>query len=388
MSEPNEPAQPEGQPAPAPAPSEPAASVPAPSPAAPSAGAPRRNTWVLTLALCALLVAGGVGYYYYVKSQNPAPPPVDEVKSLREYAVRLAGAQKLAPEYADADGDLVADAPKEPLKLGDELAFSTVGSDDPEEATKRWKDLMTALEKATGKKVKYAAGIQSIEEQIAAVRAGKLHVTAFNTGAVPTAVAAAGFVPMFAPADKDGKYSYEMEILVRADAPITDPKGLTKKKIGFVALSSNSGAKAPLVTLSEKFEMFPGREYSFGFTGDHIRSVKELVAGNYDAVCVANDLLRRAESKPVADGGLDASKYKTIYKSDPFPPLCFGAPHNLPPDVAAKVRTVFAAFKFEGTSAARFTAQGKVGFAPVNYKKDWEYVRKIDDTLTRLFDRD
>jgi len=374
MSEPNEPAQPPGQPAPA-------------SPPAPSADAPRRSTWVLTLALCALLVAGGVGYYFYVKSQNPDPLPVDELKSLREFTTRLAGAQKLAPGYTDADGDLVADAPKEPLKLGAELAFSTVGGDDAEEATARWKDLMAALEKATGKKVKYAADVQSVEEQLAAVREGKLHVTAFNTGSVPTAVSSAGFVPMFAPADKDGKFSYEMEILVRADSPIADAKGLRGKRIGFVALSSNSGAKAPLVALNEKFELSPGRDYSFGFTGDHVRSVKELVAGNYDAVCVANDLVRRAESKPVAEGGLDASKYKVIYKSDPFPPLCFGVPHNLPPDVRDKVRATLAGFKFEGTSAARFAAQGKVGFAPVDYKKDWEYVRKIDDTLTRLFDR-
>jgi ABC-type phosphate/phosphonate transport system substrate-binding protein len=157
MSEPNEPAQPPGQPAPA-------------SPTAPSAAAPRRSTWVLTLALCALLIAGGVGYYFYVKSQNPDPLPVDELKSLREFTTRLAGAQKLAPGYTDADGDLVADAPKEPLKLGAELAFSTVGGDDAEEATARWKDLMAALEKATGKKVTFAANVTSVEEQLAAVR--------------------------------------------------------------------------------------------------------------------------------------------------------------------------------------------------------------------------
>jgi phosphonate transport system substrate-binding protein len=219
------------------------------------------------------------------------------------------------------------------------------------------------------------------------VRAGKLHVTAFNTGAVPTAVTSAGFVPLVAPADKDGKYSYEMEILVRADSGIADPKALRGKKVGFVALSSNSGAKAPLVALTEKFELFPGRDYSFGFTGDHERSVRELLAGNYDAVCVANDLIRRAETRPADKNPLDASKYKAIYKSDPFPPLCFGVPHNLPADVRDKVRAALAGFKFEGTSAARFAAQGKVGFAPVNYKTDWEYVRKIDDTLTRLFDR-
>jgi ABC-type phosphate/phosphonate transport system substrate-binding protein len=50
------------------------------------------------------------------------------------------------------------------------LAFSIVGGDDAEEATARWKDLMAALEKATGKKVTFAANVTSVEEQLAAVR--------------------------------------------------------------------------------------------------------------------------------------------------------------------------------------------------------------------------
>lgn len=358
--------------------------APAPAPAA-------RSTWKYTVLLVVLLVGGSAGYYFYVRSQNPLPPPVDELKSLREFTARLSATQKLAPEFTDADADLVADPPKDPakvLKLGDELVFSTVGTDDPEVAELLWKDLMLALEKATGKKVRYATDLRSVDDQIAAVREGRLHVTAFNTGSVPVAVSAGGFVPLAAPADKDGKYAYEMEILVRADSPITDPKGLRGKKVGFVALSSNSGAKAPLVLLREQFELTPARDYTYAVTGDHVRSVRELVAGHYDAVCVANDLIRRAEAQPADKGGLDAGKYKAIYKSEPFPPLCFGVPHHLPPDARDKVRAALAGFRFEGTSAARFAAQGKVGFAPVNYKKDWEYVRKIDDTLTRLFDRD
>jgi phosphonate transport system substrate-binding protein len=84
---------------------------------------------------------------------------------------------------------------------------------------------------------------------------------------------------------------------------------------------------------------------------------------------------------------LEATKYKSIYKSDPFPPLCFGVPHHLPADVREKVRGALVGFKFEGTSVARYAAQGKTGFAPVNYKKDWEFVRQIDESLTKLLDK-
>ena len=127
-----------------------------------------------------------------------------------------------------------------------------------------------------------------------AVAEGRLHVTAFNTGQVPAAVNAAGFVPLFCPADKDAKYAYEMEILVRADSPIQRPEDLKGKTIALVALSSNSGGKTPLVVLKDKFGLLPGHDYNYAFTGDHIRSVKELVNGRHDAVCVANDLLARA----------------------------------------------------------------------------------------------
>jgi phosphonate transport system substrate-binding protein len=338
-----------------------------------------------------LLVAAAGGYYFYERSQNPEPPPVDELKGLKEYLTRLSSNQKLAGDYADAEPkDLVADAPKDPAKfakIGDELTFTVVGTEDPEKATAEWKDFMTALENATGKKkkVKYLDDVRTIDDQLAAVREGRLHVTAFNTGAVPTAVNTAGFVPLFCPADAQGKYAYEMEILVRADAPYQSPKDLKGKSVGFVALSSNSGAKAPLYVLKEEFGMSPARDYKFVITGEHVRSVKELVAGKHDAVCVANDLLRRAE----AAGEVDKGKYKTIYTSKPFPPLCFGVPHNLPPEVRKEVEAAFAGFAFDGTSVGkRYGPQGKTKFAAVNYEKDWEFVRKIDETLTRLFDRE
>ncbi|MCS6864969.1 MAG: phosphate/phosphite/phosphonate ABC transporter substrate-binding protein [Gemmataceae bacterium] len=359
-------------------------------PAASSPSPPQRSTWGYTLAVIVLLVAGAVGYYYYEKAQHPEPPPVDELKALREYFHRLASTQQLASEYTDVNPqDLVADTPTDPnrwVRVGEELTFTVVGTDDPTKAAEQWQDFMQALEKATGKKVVYLDSVRTIDDQLAAVREGRLHVTAFNTGAVPTAVNSAGFVPLFAPANDDGKYSYEMEILVAAAAPIQKPADLRGKRVGFVALSSNSGAKAPLLVLREEFELSPGHDYQFGFTGDHLRSVKELIAGKYDAVCVANDLLRRAE----ASGEVDKTKYRSIYTSQPFPPLCFGVPHHLPPEVQAQVKRAFMDYRFSARTAAgqRALAQGYTRFAPVNYAKDWEFVRKIDDTLTRLFDRE
>jgi hypothetical protein len=51
------------------------------------------------------------------------------------------------------------------------------------------------------------------------------------------------------------------------------------------------------------------------------------------------------------------------------------------------VKQVLRDFRIPGTSLeGRYKAQGVVGFAPVDYKRDWAFVRNIDDALTRLLD--
>ena len=203
-------------------------SSPAPTPNAPAPA--RASTWKYTIGLIVLLVAGAAGYYFYVRSQNPEPQPIDELNELRGYLTRFAANQKLADSYTDTDPkDLVADFSKDSakwVKVEKELTFTVVGTEKPEEAAKEWKDFMAALHTATGKEVKYLEGVQTIEDQMTAVREGRLHVTAFNTGAVPTAVNTAGFVPLFAPADDQGNFAIQMEILVRADSGISSPADL------------------------------------------------------------------------------------------------------------------------------------------------------------------
>jgi phosphonate transport system substrate-binding protein len=89
----------------------------------------------------------------------------------------------------------------------------------------------------------------------------------------------------------------------------------------------------------------------------------------------------------VAAGDIRSERYRSIYKSGSFPPLCLGVAHDLPPNVIAQVKKVLDDFRFEGTSLAkRFGPQGKVRFAAVNYKRDWTQVREINDALARLID--
>jgi phosphonate transport system substrate-binding protein len=350
---------------------------------APSASPTHFGKFTLFISVFFVVVAAGV--YAYFHFTNPSPAPVDEGAAIKTFIAGLGKTQKLDAAYTDANGDLVADPPTDPAKYlnVNEIMFSVVASEDAEKAQAHWKDFMTALSKATGKPVKYFAEIDKIDDQVRAIREGRLHVTAFNTGQVSNAVNTAGFVPLFCIADKEGKYGYEMEILVPAASPIQTPADLKGKTITLTSLSSNSGGKAPLVILKEKFGLLPGRDYHYTFSGDHVRSVKELASGHHEAVCVANDQVARA----VGAGLVKREQFRSIYKSENFPPLCFGVPHNLPPELVAKIKQVFTNFSFDGTSVGDlYNAQGKSKFAPVDYAKDWKLIREVDDSLSHLFD--
>jgi phosphonate transport system substrate-binding protein len=338
---------------------------------------------ILYLVAVAILAAGGA-YYLHVLSET-APTPVDEVSALKGALAKIPAENKMSEAYRDADGDLIADAPSDAGKLQkvEKIGFCLVAGDDPAQSKTDWRDFMAALEKATGKQVVYLDELATEDAQLSALRSGQLHVTAFSTGGVAKAVNTAGFVPIASPANSEGKFSYEMEIIVPASSSIKTPGDLKGKTLAFTTLASNSGARAPMVILKEKFSLLPGRDYKYVHTGGHSHSIKQMAAGELDAACVANDLLARA----VASGDIKADQYRSIYKSSSFPPLCLGMAHDLPADLAAQIKKAFLDFRFEGTSLEnRFKSQGTVKFAPVDYKRDWGYVREIDVALSKLLD--
>ena len=366
-----------------------------PSTVPPTAPPPRRLS-ALVVIVPLLVLAAGAGYYLFEKAQRVEP--VDEFAVLKPFFSQLQDEFKPAATLSINPTTLVANAPAAGGRKVETVRFSVVGTTDETKLAAEqaeWKDLMTALGKATGKPVVYnPAG--SPDAQMAALKAGTLDVTAFNTGAVPEAVNTAGFVPLVAAADATGATSYMMEILVRPDSPVQKPEDLRGKTVGFVSLSSNSGARAPIYLLKEKFGLLPGRDYTYRLTGSHETSLAELVYGKtttgapeYDAVCVASDLHARAVLVGKlryrgSERDLTAAQTRTIFTSDPFPPLCFGVAHDLPPEVRKAVEKVFADYQFAGSSATAYAKQGKVKFVPIDYAKDWKFVRDIDLALAKL----
>jgi phosphonate transport system substrate-binding protein len=374
---------------------------------------------VLAIPLVLVAVAGGVFAYFYFTTEKL--PPVDPSKILDGYLNEGGRFTSLAAGYADANGDLVADTPAEAAEPA-ELYFTEIPSSNPDADEKSWEAFLAHLSRATGKPCKYLkrvdvppppekkpaaepgddspaeptaddlARVRSFGAQLAVLKAGKLHVTAFTTGQVRQAVNTAGFVPLFAPADKDGRFHYQIEVLVAADSPVKTVAELKNGTLAVPALSSNSGAKAPLVLFHDEFKLNPRTDLNIKLAGTPRAALQMVAEHRALATCIASDLLARELAREPGEDEqkkgavkLTADQFKRLYKSGDYPKLCFGVSHTLPQPLVDKIKAGFESFRFDGTAVGeKYKADGAVKFRTVDYKQDWDVVRKVDDRLVEI----
>lgn len=285
----------------------------------------------------------------------------------------------LDSRFCDVDGDLLADPPRadQPSKDPAALVFAYTPVEDPAVYRQVWDGFLKHLERATGKKVVFFP-VQSNAAEIEAMRAGRLHVAGFNTGSVPLAVNMAGFHPVAMMAFPDGRFGYEMEIVVRKDSPIRTIEQLRGKTLAFTSPTSNSGYKAPRLLLQETYQLWEGRDYKSTFSGKHDNSILGVVNGDYPAAAIANSVLRQMQSR----GVVDPHQLRVLYRSATFPTTAYGVAHDLKPELARKIGDAFFSFPWAGSALLKEYG-GTEGnrFIPADYKKHWAEVRRIDQAI-------
>ena len=287
----------------------------------------------------------------------------------------------LDARFCDRDGDMVADLPSDAKAIVNPatLIFAYTPVEDPEVYRKVWDGFLRHLEKATGKKVMFFP-VQSNAAQIEAMRAGRLHVAGFNTGANPLAVNCAGFVPFAMAASKDNAFGYEMEIITHVDSSIAKIEDLKGRQLAFTDPNSNSGYKAPSALLKAEFGLEAERDYKTAFSGKHDNSVLGVQNKDYEAAAIANSVMKRMFARKVAD----PTKIRVIYKSQTFPTTGYGHVYNLDPGLVAKLRTAFLDFNWEGTELLKEFSKSEPPqekFMAISYKQHWEVVRQIDKAM-------
>ncbi len=283
--------------------------------------------------------------------------------------------------YCDTDGDLLADPPTDRIKWIDPypLVFSYTPVEDPVIYQEAWSDFIEHLSRVTGKKV-VLFPIQSNAAEIAAMRAGKIHVAGFNTGSNPLAVNCAGFRPFTIMAKKDGSFGYEMEIISYPDSNIKQVSDIKGKEFVFTAPTSNSGYKAASAILQTEFNLIKDRDFKYTFSGKHGTSILGVKNKIYEVASIASSVRKRMQKR----GLIDKKDISVIYRSQTFPNTGFGYIYNLHPELVKKIKTAFETFqwdKADGTASSlksEFSSSGYERFIPISYKDNWAIIRQID----------
>ncbi len=289
----------------------------------------------------------------------------------------------LDARYCDRDKDLVADLPLDPKQWvdPDTIIFSYTPVEDPAVYQKVWDGFIQHMSKVTGKKVVFFP-VQSYAAQYEAMRSGRLHIAGVNTGGNPVAVTCAGMVPFAMMAKADGKFGYEMELIVPAGSDIQSPADLKGRTLAFTSPTSNSGFKAPSALLKSEFGLLADKDFKTTFSGKHDNSILGVANGDYEAAAVANSVLGRMLDRDV----VKKDQYRTIYKSQTFPTTGYGHAHNLHPTVAAKIKQAFFTFDWKGSDLEKEFGKQADRFIAIYHKSDWDVVRKIDAANGIVYD--
>ncbi len=278
---------------------------------------------------------------------------------------------QLDTAYCDADNDLVADAPKDPSKLKDPstLIFAYSPVENPAVYQAVLQPFMDHLGACIGKRIVYFP-VQNNAAQIEAMRSGRLHISGFSTGVVGFAVNLAGAVPFAVIGSERGPAGYKLAAIVKSDSPFKSLPDLKGKKVAHTSPSSNSGNLAPRVFFPEN-GLKPDEDYKVLMSGGHDKSVLGVASGDYDMAPVASDVFDRM----VARGAVKADQFRVIWQSETFPTSSWSMPHDLKPELAAKIKACFIDYKWSDGMKKEFAGEDR--FLPMTYKDTWRPIREV-----------
>ena len=287
----------------------------------------------------------------------------------------------LDERYCDENHDLVADTPTDPKKLKDPpFLLSTYSPlEDPAVYEKLLEPFIDHLKSCTSKRIHFYS-VFSNAAAIEAMRSGRMHLGMFSSGDTAFAVNLAGAIPYAIRGDANGPQGYQLWTIVKADSPYKTLADLKGKKVAHVSPSSNSGNLAPRALVAAE-GLVPDKDYKVLYSGRHENSVTGVTTGDYDAAHVASDVVLRMEGR----GLIKKGEVRTIYRSPNFPPGSMSMAYDLTPALQKKIRDCTLSYHYSPEMVKSF--QGADRWWPIDYKRDWESIRKVAAANGEAFDR-
>lgn len=287
--------------------------------------------------------------------------------------------------YCDEDQNLTADAPKDATKLKNPKSILLSYSPQEDTATyeKMWSPYVTFMTQCLGRPTRFLQ-VHSSAATIEAMRSGRIQMSLLAAGDTPFAVNVAGAIPFAIHGNiirgKPTPMAYHLIMVVRADSPYKTLRDLAGKRVAHVSPSSNSGNLAPRALFPDE-GLVPDKDYKVLYSGKHDNSIASVINGDYDAAAIADDVLTRM----IQRGAVKDGELRVLYKSRPFPAGSLAIVHDLSTELREKITKCTFDFKFPNELMTAF--RGTDRFVPLNYKQDYQAVRKVAEVSGEAFNR-
>jgi len=330
----------------------------------------------LALLLCLLAAITYAGTAYWQTRQASDTQKQTEVDSVRATGLIDVAPKKLAAEFTDEQGRLLADSPKDASKLVDppKLVVGHLEPSDPDSPQFDWKEFDENLARVTGKPVSDIV-VENGPSEINNIKAGRITIMALHGVDAPFLVNNCGFQPVAVLGTDSGIWGNRLDLIVSVDSSISDPSEVKGKTLTCTDSRSIVGYRAAIVLLMQNQGLRPNVDYYLAWSLGQTESIDGVAHGNYEIAAVSDEKLRSLLHSKKDEKRITESQYKMIYQSDVFPRTTLGYFYNLKPELASKIRDAVLSFK----PSASDSDDKPMHFIPVDYKKDFALVREIDD---------
>ena len=325
---------------------------------------------VLGAAVAAIAYAG----YKSILAGSELKESQEDLSS--RFGVQAPRAKHLAPEYTDQNRDLLADRPSDPSKLlnPDTLVVGYGEDTDLEVQPVNWDDFKQQLARITGKTVETRV-YTNAPSDVLAVKEGKIHIVALHAADTPYLVNNAGFIPAAVLGSAEGAIGNHLDLAVAPQSRIKSLADLKGHTLTTTSTASITGHRAAVAVLLQSAGLRPDIDYLISYSFSQTRSILGIANGDFEAVALSDDKLQTL----LKSGRVKPSDYRIIYESQIIPRFTIGYVYNLQPDLAEKVTQALVEFKNEGGTSD--DSDKPMHFVPIDYKRDFEFVRKIDESF-------
>jgi phosphonate transport system substrate-binding protein len=338
------------------------------------------------LILIAVVVYVGVAAQSTMKEKEYVR--LTEARAVSISGLTSTGHKGLASRFSDQQGRLLADPPTSADQYlnPDTIVVAHIDGVDETPGTS-WADWEDHLSQLIGKKVVDQVYTNSAD-QIAAAASGKVTLLALHAADTPFLVNNYGFQPIAVLGDDAGVAGNRMDLIVPADSPINKLADLRNRRLTCTAPSSITGYRAAIVTLMQDDGLRPNVDYELTWSLKQKLSIEGVAHKQYQAAAVSDEKLQSTVEK----GAIEASDYRIIYQTPVIQRTTIGYFYNLNPKLAEQLRTAIlsptgsAGGPTSQPTTGPAVASGSLRFLPTDYKKDFEFVRNMDDQFDPRFD--